>query len=114
MLSSAVQEESLNCWYLIFIGWTNFILSWVEHEKKFYNLGSWFHRFPVWIYHSEDHDYYGLPIHGNTGSKIGIDAGGPTVTPDTRTFTPDPVREQACIDLLGRILPSVSTELYYY
>ena len=38
MLSSDVQEEPLNCWYLIFIGVTNFILSWVEHEKRFHNL----------------------------------------------------------------------------
>ena len=65
-------------------------------------------RFPIWIYSSDDHDYYGLPIHGNTGSKIGIDAGGPVVTPDTRSFDPDPVREQSCIDLLERVLPSVS------
>ena len=65
-------------------------------------------RFPIWIYSGEGHDYYGLPIHGNTGSKIGIDAGGPVVTPDTRGFTPDPVREQSCIDLLQRVLPSVS------
>ena len=44
MLSSAVQEESVNCWYLFiffFFGRTNFILSWDEHEKKFYNLGPW-------------------------------------------------------------------------
>ena len=34
MLSSALQEKSLNCWYLTFIGRTNFILSWVEHEKS--------------------------------------------------------------------------------
>ena len=65
-------------------------------------------RFPIWIYSSDDHDYYGLSIHGNTGSKIGIDAGGPVVTPDTRSFDPDPVREQSCIDLLERVLPSVS------
>ena len=36
MLSSAVQKESLNCWYLISVGKTDFILSWFEHEKKFY------------------------------------------------------------------------------
>ena len=39
MLSSSVQEESLNFWYLIFYSRTNFIISGVEHEKKFYNLG---------------------------------------------------------------------------
>ena len=77
------------------------------------SISQWLHdfRFPIWIYHSDDHDFYGLPIHGNTGSKIGIDAGGPTVTPQTRTFTPDPVREKACIDLLQQILPSVSIDL---
>lgn len=70
-------------------------------------------KFPIWIYHSDDHDYYGLPIHGNTGSKIGIDAGGPTVTADTRSFTPDPVREQACIDLLQRIIPNSLGPILY-
>ena len=39
MLSFAEQEESLKCWYLIFIGRTYFILSWVEHEKSFITLG---------------------------------------------------------------------------
>lgn len=49
-----------------------------------------------------------MPIHGNTGFKCGVDAGGPFVTPDTRTFTPDPVREKNCIDFLKSILPTVS------
>ena len=41
MLSSAVQEESLNCWYLIFYRQNKFPsqLSWAW--KKFYNLGPW-------------------------------------------------------------------------
>ena len=26
---------------LIFIGWKNFMLIWVEYEKSFYNLGTW-------------------------------------------------------------------------
>ncbi|KAH3886660.1 hypothetical protein DPMN_010672 [Dreissena polymorpha] len=48
-----------------------------------------------------------MPIHGNTGVKVGIDVGGPVVTPDTRTFVPDPIREQACVELLKEILPRV-------
>ena len=39
MLSSALQEKSLNWWYLIFYKRKNFILSWVEHEKSFITLG---------------------------------------------------------------------------
>ena len=49
-----------------------------------------------------------MPIHGNSGFKIGVDAGGPTVTPETRSFTPDPVREKNCIDFLKEVLPTVS------
>ncbi|WAR01568.1 MSOX-like protein [Mya arenaria] len=63
-------------------------------------------KFPIWIYHSKTHDFYGMPIHGNTGAKIGVDAGGPVVTPATRSFIPDPKREQACLDLLNEILPT--------
>lgn len=64
--------------------------------------------YPIWIYHSEKYDFYGLPIHGNSGSKIGIDAGGPVVTADSRKFNPDPVREQACIDHLKKTIPRVN------
>ncbi|XP_045189446.1 monomeric sarcosine oxidase-like [Mercenaria mercenaria] len=70
-------------------------------------------KFPIFIYHSKDHDMYALPLHGNTGFKIGIDAGGPVVTPETRGFIPDPVREKKCIDFLKEILPtSVGPVLY--
>ncbi|KAI8491171.1 hypothetical protein Bbelb_312120 [Branchiostoma belcheri] len=62
-------------------------------------------RYPTWISHTPDYDFYGLPIHGNTGSKIGIDAGGPRVTPETRTYVPDPVREKACVDFLQKYIP---------
>ena len=65
-------------------------------------------RFPIFIYHSTKHDLYGMPIHGNSGFKIGVDAGGPFVTAETRTFTPDPVRENNCIDFLKEVLPTVS------
>lgn len=49
-----------------------------------------------------------MPIHGNSGFKIGVDAGGPVVTADTRSFVPDVIREQACIDFLKEVLPTVS------
>lgn len=70
-------------------------------------------KFPIFIYRSASHDIYGMPIHGNSGFKIGVDAGGPVVTAETRTFIPDPVREKNCIDLLDKILPtSVGPVLY--
>ncbi|XP_064611531.1 monomeric sarcosine oxidase-like [Liolophura sinensis] len=70
------------------------------HVKEFTKA-----KFPVWIYNSPKHDLYGLPIHGISGSKIGIDAGGNQVTPETRNFTPDPEREKACIHFLKSIIP---------
>lgn len=70
-------------------------------------------NYPIWIYHSEKYDFYGLPIHGNSGSKIGIDAGGPVVTADSRKFNPDPVREQACIDHLKKTIPRSLGPLMY-
>lgn len=64
-------------------------------------------RYPIWIYHSPKYDLYGMPMHGNSGSKIGIDAGGPVVTVETRTYEPDKAREQACIDHLKKTVPRV-------
>lgn len=70
------------------------------HIKKFTK-----DRFPIYLYHKPTYDYYGFPIHGNTGTKIGIDAVGPVVTAETRDFTPDPVREQQSIDFLKQTIP---------
>ena len=39
---------------LTFMSTINFVLSWVEYEKKFYNLGAWI-----------DNLHYKLPIVGN-------------------------------------------------
>lgn len=69
--------------------------------------------FPCWCYHSPEYDFYGLPIFGNSGIKIGIDAGGPVVTADNRTYTSDPVREEACLDHLESTIPkAVGPKLY--
>lgn len=46
-------------------------------------------RFPVWIW-MDDPSYYGLPVYGEAGTKIGQDVGGREVTADTRTFDIDP------------------------
>jgi sarcosine oxidase len=46
-------------------------------------------RFPIWIWMGEP-SFYGFPVFGERGPKIGQDVGGRVVTGDTRTFEPDP------------------------
>ncbi|XP_077982827.1 monomeric sarcosine oxidase-like [Glandiceps talaboti] len=70
-------------------------------------------NFPSWIYVDKSNNFYGLPIHGNTGSKIGIDAAGPSVTPETRTYKPDPIREKRCVDFLESFLPKAVGPILY-
>ncbi|VDI68750.1 sarcosine oxidase / L-pipecolate oxidase [Mytilus galloprovincialis] len=67
-------------------------------------------KYPIWIYHSPKYDFYGMPMHGNSGSKIGIDAGGPVVSVDTRNYEPDKTREQAFASLLGKILSEMAID----
>ncbi|XP_059156278.1 monomeric sarcosine oxidase-like [Physella acuta] len=62
-------------------------------------------RFPMFIYHAPGNDIYGLPVHGISGTKIGIDAAGPVVSGDTRTWTPDPVRLERVQGFLAKHLP---------
>ena len=68
-----------------------------------------FSRFPSWIFYYNGYDYYGLPSHGNSYSKIGVDAGGPSVTVNTRTYDPDPKREKMCEDVFKQFIPKVTT-----
>jgi sarcosine oxidase len=46
-------------------------------------------RFPVWIWMGVP-SFYGFPIFGEPGAKIGQDVGGAEVTGDTRSFDADP------------------------
>ncbi|HSL77704.1 MAG TPA: N-methyl-L-tryptophan oxidase [Candidatus Limnocylindrales bacterium] len=57
-------------------------------------------RFPVWIW-MDDPSFYGFPVYGEAGPKVAQDAGGRPVSPDTRTFEPDPAisaRVRAFVD----------------
>lgn len=47
--------------------------------------------FPVFMWHGRA-NFYGFPVYGETATKLGQHLGGNTVTADTRTFEPDPVR----------------------
>ncbi len=49
-------------------------------------------NFPIFIWHGQD-VFYGFPIYGEVATKAAIDASGPAVTPETRTYEADEERE---------------------
>ncbi|KAK6185373.1 hypothetical protein SNE40_007623 [Patella caerulea] len=67
----------------------------------------------MFLYHAKEHDYYQIPIHGNSCSKIGVDAGGPPVTGNTRNFIVDPVREEKCVSLMQSLAPKFVGPIMY-
>jgi sarcosine oxidase len=69
-------------------------------------------RFPVWIW-MDDPCYYGFPVFGEPGPKVGQDAGGQEVTADTRTFDPDEPARERVLRFLERYLPSALGPLLY-
>jgi sarcosine oxidase len=71
-------------------------------------------RFPVWIWHGEERDcFYGFPVYGEVATKAGQDVGGDVVTPETRTFEPNPRARAELRAFLERRIPgSLGPELY--
>lgn len=49
-------------------------------------------RFPTFMWEGDD-NCYGFPVYGEVATKIGLDASGSIVDPDTRDYLPDPARE---------------------
>ncbi|XP_070575603.1 monomeric sarcosine oxidase-like [Ptychodera flava] len=70
-------------------------------------------NFPYWVFHDARYDFYGLPIHGNTGTKVAADVSGPSVMPETRNFKPDPVVENLCLEFLEKYFPKAVGPLLY-
>lgn len=66
-------------------------------------------RFPTWIWMDKP-SFYGFPIHGHPGPKIGQDVGGREVTPATRTFEADDVALARTRAFLGERLPDMDVE----
>jgi sarcosine oxidase len=69
-------------------------------------------RFPIWIW-MDDPCFYGFPIFGERGPKVGQDAGGREVTADTRTFEPDKAALGRVQDFLGQYIPSALGPIIY-
>jgi sarcosine oxidase len=69
-------------------------------------------RFPVWIW-MDDPCFYGFPVFGEPGPKVGQDAGGKEVTAETRTFTPDLDALTRVQDFLAEYIPSALGPIIY-
>jgi sarcosine oxidase len=69
-------------------------------------------RFPIWIW-MDDPCYYGFPVFGETGPKVGQDAGGREVTAETRTFEPDRPALERVRDFLAKYIPSMLGPIIY-
>jgi sarcosine oxidase len=69
-------------------------------------------RFPVWIW-MDDPCFYGFPTFGEAGPKVGQDAGGLEVTPDTRTFDPDQAALARVTRFLERRIPDILGPVIY-
>lgn len=69
-------------------------------------------RFPIWIW-MDDPCFYGFPIFGERGPKVGQDAGGREVTADTRTFDPDLEALGRVQRFLGMYIPSALGPIIY-
>lgn len=74
-------------------------------------------QFPVWIFHGavfdgEETSFYGFPVYGEAGVKLGRDVSGRFVTQETRSFEPNAGQTAENAEFLKRYLPdAVGPEL---
>jgi sarcosine oxidase len=69
-------------------------------------------RFPVWIW-MDDPSFYGVPVYGERGVKVGQDVGGARVTADERTFDVDEAALERVTSFLERCIPSARGSILY-
>jgi sarcosine oxidase len=69
-------------------------------------------RFPIWIW-MDDPCFYGFPVFGEAGPKVGQDAGGLETDPVTRTFEPDQAALKRTTDFLARVIPKALGPILY-
>lgn len=69
-------------------------------------------RFPVFRW-KDAVSYYGFPVYGEVATKAAIDAVGPTVTTETRTFDANPAIERQLDEFIAPRIPRfVGPKLY--
>jgi len=64
-------------------------------------------RFPVWIWHGEQH-VYGFPVYGEAAVKAGRDMSGRFVTLENRSYQPDPEETKRIAGFLLDHLPDAA------
>jgi sarcosine oxidase len=69
-------------------------------------------RFPIWIW-MDDPCFYGFPVFGEAGPKIAQDVGGEEVTPETRTFAPNPAAFARTENFLRQYIPTMLGPVIY-
>jgi sarcosine oxidase len=69
-------------------------------------------RFPIWIWHGQD-ILYGFPVYGEVATKAGVDVGGDVVTPDVRTFEPNPRAYDRLHRFIERHIPGFLGPILY-
>ncbi len=69
-------------------------------------------RFPIWIWMDEP-CFYGFPIYGEKGVKVGQDVGGNEVTPETRTYDPNPSTFHRARQFMDKYLPGSTARTIY-
>nr|XP_054748147.1 monomeric sarcosine oxidase-like [Lytechinus pictus] len=71
-------------------------------------------RCPIFILHTgQKGEPYFLPLHGNTGFKIGLDVGGPVVTAQSRNFIPDQKRQEMERNYVAELCPRAVGPILY-
>jgi sarcosine oxidase len=69
-------------------------------------------RFPIWIW-MDDPCFYGFPIYGENGVKVGQDVGGKEVTPGTRTYEADPAALERVQQFMKKCIPGAHGRIIY-
>jgi sarcosine oxidase len=69
-------------------------------------------RFPIWIW-MDDPCFYGFPVFGEPGPKVGQDAGGREVTTESRTYDTDTDALERVRGFLSRYLPGALGPILY-
>jgi monomeric sarcosine oxidase len=115
----ATEDATYTCRKLVVTAgaWTDKVLAWVgaslrvsvSQEQVTYfatpNLRDFaVGQFPIFIWHGAE-VIYGFPVYGEVATKAAIDASGPIVTTDTRTYEADEVRVQRVEAWLQQYIP---------